>query len=269
MGFRGKLPPFFFMSLIQILDSHCILWWTSNRQIEKEDLKKISHIFYSDAEERKYTIDFHFTTHRSICPIKKALLLERNGSRHYSEHNYLTWYRSALFCHRPLIESSTTPIDFHGKDPTDSSLPWDSKVFSYAEDSHFIQCFWHLLPQQKDKDWVVPILCTLQNSGALQNIARLLGKNIVFCFFFDSWLFCSVQWTPGMLLASTGLQRDSASSQLVNGQALNWPGVLAPRKTSMPQNSSFEIQWHSVVYSFVTHGTGLLSPDTSTLGLYQ
>lgn len=203
MGFRGKLPPFFFMSLIQILDSHCILWWTSNRQIKKEDSKKISHIFYSEAEERKSTIDFHFTTHRSICPIKKALLLERNGSRHYSEHNYLTWYRSALFCHRPLIESSTTPIDFHGKDPTDSSLPWDSKVFSYAEDSHFIQCFWHLLPQQKDKDWVVPILCTLQNSGALQNIARLLGKNIVFLCFFFFWqltfLFCAMDpWdAPG------------------------------------------------------------------------
>lgn len=115
MGFRGKLPPFFFMSLIQILDSHCILWWTLNRQIKKEDLKKIGHIFYSDAEERKYTIDFHFTTHRSICPIKKALLLERNDSRHYSEHNYPTWYRSALFCHRPSIESSTTPI---------ARLPW-------------------------------------------------------------------------------------------------------------------------------------------------
>lgn len=220
MGFRGKLRPIFVNEPDPNIRFPLSPLMDFERANKERQLGKIS--------QEVHTIDLNLTTRSnliSICSIKTALLLERNGSRIYSGQNCLTSHRWILFCHRPLIQSSTTAT---------ARLPWqrpssllqDSKVFRYTGGFGFFATL--LASTTMTKRYIkgcVHFVYT-PNFWCSLKYCQAARKGGLFC----SWLLWAVKWTPGMLVASTGLLRDNATSRLVNGQVFRWPGELAPRK---------------------------------------
>ena len=160
---EGSFVQFLLMTLIQILDSHCLFWRTLNRQIKKEDLGKLakSSLLMKKKGSKYNRFIFNYTQQLSICPIKSTLLPERNGSRNYSAHNCLISHRWDSLCHRPSKQSSTTAMArLPWQRP--SSLPQHGKVLRYTGAWDFLLRFWHLLPWWRGKGKVVLILCTPQ-----------------------------------------------------------------------------------------------------------